>query len=118
MEIKLKHPSGKVEDAQIQAWKQKYKEVYTVEIDDKDTTYFGYLRKPNIRDLTEVSRKSLFISEEGDIQQNTVEAGICFIDLCWLGGDEKIRTDDDLLFAASQKVQTMYETKVVRLKKN
>lgn len=110
---------GAVDEKQLAEWKQTHKEVYTIEVDGEDNkVHVGYLKKPDITDLSETSRKSLVITEEGEIQQNVVEAGICFIDLCWIGGDNTIRTDDDLLYAVSQKVQSIYKTKEVRLKKN
>jgi len=109
---------GEVSPEQLDSWKTKHKEVYTIEVVDDDCIRTGYLRKPDIKALSEVSRKAVVITPEGDIQQNIVEAGIHMIDTCWLGGDEQIRTDDDLLYAAAQVAQTMYKAKLARLKKN
>jgi hypothetical protein len=109
---------GEVAAEQIEAWRKQHKEVYTIEVDDDDCTHVGYLRKPDIGVLSKMSRLSVVVTAEGDVQQNAVEAGIYMIDACWLGGDTAIRTDDDLLFAAAQTANMLYKAKTARIKKN
>lgn len=109
---------GEVTAEQIESWKKQHKEVYTIEVTDDDCVHVGYIRKPDIGVLSKMSRLSVVVTAEGDVQQNVVEAGIYMIDSCWLGGSDAIRRDDDLLFASSQVCASLYKAKTAILKKN
>lgn len=90
---------------QIEAWKEKYKTVHKLTIDDKT----AYLRKPDRRTL------SLAISKisKGDI----IGGSEAILENCWLGGDPKIKTDDDYFMSAVSKVSDLIQIKQAELEK-
>ncbi|MDX2304610.1 MAG: hypothetical protein NW226_17510 [Microscillaceae bacterium] len=77
-----------VSEEQVQEWKQKYDEVYLLEVpqDDKyDEFYRCIIRKPNAHILNEYMRK---------LNNYPIDANIMLIESCWLAGDESIKGDD------------------------
>lgn len=81
--------AGNVPKAQLQEWKRKHGKVHkiTVEVTDEDTA-IGYLRSPN-RDHKAIAL-SLFN------QNKILETGEFLIQNCWLGGDERLKTAENI----------------------
>lgn len=90
---------------QIQGWKEKYKTVHKLSIEDKT----AYLRKPDRRTLSLAMTKI----SKGDI----IGGSEAILENCWLGGDTEIKTDDDLFMAATSKVGDLIQVKEAELEK-
>lgn len=89
----------------IQGWKEKYKTVHKLIIEDK----IAYLRKPDRRTLSLAMTKI----SKGDI----IGGSEAILENCWLGGDTEIKTDDDLFMAAVSKVGDLIQVKEAELEK-
>jgi hypothetical protein len=92
----------KVTKEQISEWKEKYGKVYCITVDDKSC----YLRKPNRKTLG----YAMVAGKENYIKFNEV-----LLKDCWLGGDEIIKTDDELFFAVSSKFGELVNAKEAEL---
>lgn len=89
---------------QIATWKEKYGSIFQLSVDGKE----AYLRKPD--------RKTLgYASTAG--QTDPLKFNEVLLKGCWLGGDEEIRTDDELFLAASGKLGGLIQVKEAELKK-
>lgn len=89
---------------QIQEWKQKYGDVYVLNIEGKK----GYLRTPDRQTLSYAST----LATKDPLKFNEV-----VLNNCWLGGDEEIKTDDTLFLAASSKLPDLIQIKEATLEK-
>ena len=89
---------------QIAEWKEKHKKVFCIKVDDKAC----YLKKP--------SRQALGYSVIAG-KDNPIKANEVLLNDCWLGGDEDIKTDDDLFFAVSRRITELIEAKEAELEK-
>lgn len=91
--------------AQIDAWKKQYKTVHKLTVEDK----VGYLHNPDRRTLSlAMSRIS-----RGDIMGGSEAV----LENCWLGGDEEIKTDDELFMGAISVVGEIISAKQAALEK-
>ena len=88
---------------QIAAWKKKYGRVFSIEVDGKT----AYLRKPDRKTLS-------FATTAG--QTNPMKFNEALLNGCWLGGDEEIKTDDDLFLSVSGKLADLIQVKEAELK--
>ena len=93
-----------ITEEQIEAWKKKYRDVFSVEIDGKT----AYLKKPDRRTLSAAA----VIGKTDPMKYNEV-----LLNNCWLGGDEEIKTDDELFLGVSAKLGDLIEIKEAELKK-
>jgi hypothetical protein len=97
-----------VTQKQIADWKKQHGdkngEIFELHVDGK----VAYLKKPD-RGVISMA------SELGG--GNQVKISELVLDACWLGGDEEIRTDDDLFMSVMPSLQKMVEIKKVDLKK-
>ena len=89
---------------QIAAWKKKYGAVYEIAVDGKKC----YLRKPDRKTLS-------YASAVGT--NDPLKFSEIMLNGCWLGGDEEIKTNDDLFLSVSGKLGELIETKEAELKK-
>lgn len=94
----------KITKEQIAEWKKKYDTVYQLAVDGK----VAYLHKPDRKTLS-------YASTAG--QTDPLKFNEILLKGCWLGGDEEIRTDDDLFLAASGKLGELIQVKEAELKK-
>ena len=87
---------------QIQEWKKKHGDLFEITVDGKSCI----LHRPTRRDLSyaRVVKDPIKMSETMLIQ-------------LWVDGDEEIKTDDALFFAAIQKMQDVLEVKEAEIKK-
>lgn len=94
----------KLSKEQIAEWKKKYGSVFLLSVDGKN----AYLRKPDRKTLS-------YASTAG--QTDPLKFNEVLLKGCWLGGDEEIRTDDELFLAASAKLGELIQLKEAELKK-
>ncbi|RWX03362.1 hypothetical protein [Flavobacterium cerinum] len=100
--MKTATKNGDITQEQIEAWKKEYGKVHTIKVTvDKGTKEdgsdadiaLGYLRKPK-RDHKAVAL-SLYS------QHKILESGEFLRDNCWLGGDERLKTVEDIADTAA-----------------
>jgi hypothetical protein len=87
--------TGEVDAAQIAAWKTQFKidSVLKIKVKKSNTEYGICYLKPADRNVT-----SLAYTHIG--QKQFVKAGEVFVNNCWIGGDEEIKTVDRLFLSA------------------
>ncbi len=101
MEKELK---GSASAEQIAMWKNLYREVFSVIVEDS----ICYLKKPD-----RVTIKAIASVGTND----PIRGSEILLENCWLGGDENIKTDDEKFFAASQQLTSLLQVKQAELKK-
>lgn len=89
---------------QIQEWKQQYKDIFVISVEDKKV----YLRTPDRKTLSYAST----LATKDPLKFNEV-----ILDNCWLGGDEEIKTNDELFLAVSSKLPDLIQIKEATLEK-
>ena len=94
----------KIDQNQINEWKAKHGEVFLITVEDKE----AYLRKPDRTVLA-------YAMQQG--QKSPLKMSEVLMNQCWLGGDEEMKTDDDLFIAASTKLDALVQIKDASLKK-
>jgi len=82
----------KIDDKQINEWKEKYGSVYELPVEDK----VAYLREPKMKDF---KRAFTTMQNNGDLA-----FGEEMVNLLFIGGDEEIKTNDDYFFAARKEI--------------
>lgn len=87
---------------QIAEWKKKNGAIYQIDVEDKSCI----IRKPNRKDLSYVSATRDPIK----LQEN-------LFNQLWVAGDEEIKEDDDLFFAASSQLEDILKVKQAEIKK-
>jgi len=89
---------------QIAQWKAQHVDVFRIKVADKEC----YLKKP--------SRKALgYASVAG--KDNPLKFNEVLLNDCWLGGDEEIKTNDDLFLSASAKIAELIKVEEAELEK-
>lgn len=95
---------GQVSQEQIDAWKAEYKTVWALKVDGR----VAYIKKPD--------RKTLgYASTAG--AKDPMKFNEILMKECFIGGDEEIKTDDDLFLAASSQLAQIIEVKEAELEK-
>ena len=84
---------GGVTEAQIEAWKGKYRKVVRIDVVDGEELHIGYFRRPAIDTLKAVGAIS---------KKDEMEAALVLAKNCWLGGSEALLTDG-VLFTGTAK---------------
>lgn len=87
---------------QIQEWKKKHGDLFEVTVDGKNCI----LHRPTRRDLSYAS-----------VVKDPIKMSETMLNQLWVAGDEEIKTDDALFFAAIQKMQEVLEVKEAEIKK-
>ena len=87
---------------QIQEWKKKHGDLFEITVDDKNCI----LHRPTRRDLSYAS-----------VVKDPIKMSETMLNQLWVAGDEEIKTDDALFFAAIQKMQDVLEVKEAEIKK-
>jgi Icc-related predicted phosphoesterase len=99
----------KIDDTQIQEWKEKYGSVYALPVEDKT----AYLREPKMKDF---KRAFTAMQNSGDLA-----FGEEMINLLFIGGDIEIKTDDNYFFPARKEVKEFFnfdEAEITKDKNN
>jgi len=99
MEKQLK---GVATQEQIELWKKKHGDVFKVNVGDS----VCYLRKPDRKIMKYYLATSDPISAKEVLLVN-----------CWLGGDEDIKTEDELFLGATTVLAEIIEIKEAEIKK-
>lgn len=89
---------------QIQEWKNQYKDIFVISVADKKV----YLRTPDRKTLSYAST----LATKDPLRFNEV-----ILENCWLGGDEEIKTNDELFLAVSSKLPNLIQIKEATLEK-
>lgn len=97
-------PKGKLSDAEVEALKAKYKDVFELKIENS----YAYLRKLNRKEMGLAT--TIGVTDPMGFNESIIAD-------CWLAGDENIKTDDDLFLAACGVLPALIESKVAELKK-
>ena len=90
---------------QIASWKNKHGDVFLIEIESGERCY---LRKPIRKDLS---------AAQASARKDPMKFNESLLNNCWLAGDDAIRTNDDLFFAASQVLDEVLVFKTATAKK-
>lgn len=77
----------------INGWKAKYGDIYKVEIDGK----VCFLHKPDRKVLGYVA----------SIANNPIKQSEALLNNCWVDGDDEIKTNDELFFGVSAKLNEL-----------
>lgn len=99
----------KIDNTQIQEWKEKYGSVYALPVEDKT----AYLREPKMKDF---KRAFTAMQNSGDLA-----FGEEMINILFIGGDEEIKTDDNYFFPARKEVKEFFnfdEAEITKEKNN
>lgn len=102
-----KYPSAK----DIEAWKTLHGEVHelTVKADDEGKDlYKCWLKKPDRKIIAAATSLGA---------NNPIKVGEMILNNCWLGGDEVIKTNDDLFLAAVSQTGGLIKIREAELKK-
>lgn len=83
---------GGVTAEQVEAWKNKHRKVYRVDIVDGEDTHIGYFKRPDFATIKAITKVA---------KTDEVEAGKIMFNNCCLGGSEELK-DDAVLFMAVQ----------------
>ena len=98
---------GLAAEQDVKAWKEKYRKVVQVEVEDEEAVYVGYLHSPDMKTM----RAAMEISKKDETQGTEV-----LIRNCWIDG-AKIMLEDGLLYIQlATQVQNMFGSAVGRLK--
>ena len=89
---------------QIQEWKNQYKDIFVISVEDKKV----YLRTPDRKTLSYAST----LATKDPLKFNEV-----ILENCWLGGDEEIKTNDELFLAVSSKLPDLIQIQEATLEK-
>jgi hypothetical protein len=93
-----------IDQAQIDQWKEQHGEVFKMDIEG----HVAYLKKPDRKTMSYATS----VASKDPIKFNEI-----LLKGCWLGGDEKIQTDDTLFLSAGQVIGNLMEVKEATLLK-
>lgn len=105
---------GEVSDEELTALKSKYGTVYTLSVlylDEKtgeEVELIGYLKRPE---------RYLMGMAVSKMDTNPIIAKEMIIEKCWIGGDERIRKDDDAFYSATIAIESLFSARMGELKK-
>ena len=106
-----KTPLTEIDAQVIEGWKKEHGEVHEISVVDKNGNVLkGYIKEPNRHVIS--MAMSLYSSKK------MLEAGETILDSCWLGGDERLRTEEKPRIAAAMQAQNaveMLESSMVKL---
>jgi len=109
MAKKVKY-TGKISDEELKKLKEQYKTVYVLEVpanDEGSEIGVAYL-KPIDRPLM-----SAVLAVNDKVQRKEM-----ILTACWISGDEKIKTDDEMFFSSMSVLDNMLFVRAAELKKN
>lgn len=95
---------GQVSQDQIDKWKAEFKKVWALKVDGR----IAYIKSPNRKTLSYAST----VGAKEPMKFNEI-----ILNECWLGGDEEIKTDDELFLSASGQLAKIIEVKEAELEK-
>lgn len=91
-------------EVQIETWKKAHGDIFLIEIEDASCV----LRTPTRKDMSYASAGASGVA---------FKVNEMLFDSCWLGGDEKIKTDISYFLSAIEKFSSVVEVKEAAIKK-
>ena len=91
-------------------WQNDYKSVFEINVpkgDGQEGGYKGWIRKPNRNEMRELTSK----------KTDPVTYSEIVLDMLWLGGDEEIKTVDEVFYGAMGVIQNVMDIPEASLKK-
>lgn len=98
-------PSAGPTKDQIELWKREYGDVFKLDVEGG---YTCYLKKPTRR----IYSMALSQGQKSPMRFNEI-----IINNCWIAGDEQIREDDDLFYAACGQIDVLIPEVAADIKK-
>lgn len=92
-----KELTGTATAEQIEKWKKTHGSVFKVKVAES----VCYLKTPDRKTMAYVAT----------LGNNPVRANEALLENCWLGGDEAIKTDDEMFFGVSSKLAEIVQIK-------
>lgn len=112
-----KKKTGQITEAKLKLLKKKNKNVHIIEVDMNDRIAVGYFKAPTLQEFSIVMG---VVSINATTKETKIKDFERFTNVlvqnCWLDGDEEIRADEMAAFAAAQKLFTLIQPKVARIK--
>lgn len=91
-----------MDEKHIQELKAKHGTIYEITVEGRSCI----VRKPNRKDLSYIA-----------VVTNPVQMTETLLNQLWVEGDEEIRNDDELFFAAAKKLSDLIQVKEAEIKK-
>lgn len=95
---------GEVTQEQIDLWKKKHRDVFSLIVDG----HVAYFKKPDRKILS-------FATAAGS--KDPIKFNEVLMNNCFIGGSEEVKTDDSLFLSASSKLAELIEIKEAELVK-
>jgi hypothetical protein len=102
---------GRLGEAEIEGLKQAHGEVHELilPMDDDGRDYaVGYVKKPT---------RKIIEATDGLIQRQPIKGKELALDLIWIAGDERIKTVDELFYAAAELITGIIKVRQGIIKK-
>lgn len=100
-----------ITEAQIEQWKLRWKHVFQIDIpidEASDERITCYVKKPSLDTLSASMRFA---------ESDPLKSGLILFENCWLGGDERIKEDDDLKLSVISQLSKMVKVREAEIKK-
>lgn len=107
MEKQEKEHIGQATSEQVKAWKNQYRRVCEVEVEEEDRVYHGYFHTPTISTLKAMEKVG---------QKDEIEAAEIMVKNCWIGGSEVMKTDGYLFLKMVEQLAELTGESHARLK--
>lgn len=110
MEEKKEKLAGGVTEAMIENWKKQYGKVYEISVpldDEKKAEATAYFRKPDLKTIGAAAKFA---------ETDPIKSGLIMFDNCWLGGDERMKEDEECKVSAVQLVSSLFTVRVGTIK--
>ena len=98
---------GRAGDEQIKIWKNQYRKVVEVEVEEEDSIYHGYFHTPDMKTM----KAAMQVSKADEMEGATV-----LIKNCCIGGADVMKEDGLLFVQMAQQVSMMFGQTQGRLK--
>lgn len=92
----------KIDKQKVEEWKKLHGDIFLIETEGKSCI----IRKPTRKDLSYVS-----------VVKDPIKMQETMLKQLWLDGDEDIKTNDDLFFAACSRLEEVLRVKEAEIKK-
>lgn len=94
----------KATQEQIEAWKKEHGQVHKITAEDENLA--AYCRRPKRKEMS-------FLGQIKD----PIKFNEKLLDVCWIAGDQEIKTDDNVFLGLSEKIPMLLEYSQVKLEK-
>lgn len=92
---------GKATEAQIEVWKNKYKDIYEYVQEDNDgNQHYTYCRKPNLTDISFAARFA---------EADPIKSSLSMFTNCRLGGSEFVVENDEFKQGIIKRISKLFK---------